>query len=204
MTTARRWHALLGLALAVAAASPAHAITRPAVPAKLEVGSGFRPYLRGHAVGTQNYTCTVNPTGPTGPPIGWAPYGPQATLFTDDDVQILTHYLSPNPDEEDTPRATWQHSRDSSTIWAKVVETSSDAAYVDADAIPWLLLEVTGWEPGPKNGRRLVRTRYVQRVNTIAGKAPATGCSEEADLGKRSLVPYETDYYFYARRGPAV
>ena len=202
MTTARRWQPLLlGLALAVAATSPADAIAPPAVPANLEVGPGYRVHLRGHAVGTQNYVCTTFPAGPSGPAIGWALFGPQATLFSDDAAQVMTHYLSPNPDEADLPRPTWQHSRDSSTVWAKVIETSSDPAYVAPDAVPWLKLQVTGWQRGPKGGRRLLRSAYVQRVNTVAGKAPASGCADEADIGKKALVAYETDYYFWTPIG---
>lgn len=202
MTTARRWQArMLGLALAVAATSPAAAITAPAVPANLEVGSGYRVLERGHALGTQNYYCTTFPSGPSGPPIGWAFYGPQATLYAGNGAQIATHFLAPNPDENDTLRAAWQHSRDSSTVFAKAIETSTDPAYVAPDAIPWLKLEVTGWERGPRNGRRLLRATYVQRVNTVGGKAPATGCEDAADIGKKALVPYETDYYFWTPVG---
>ena len=63
--------------------------------------------------------------------------------------QIITHFLSPNPDEGDLPRATWQHSRDTSRIWGNVVASSSDPSFVRRGAIPWLLLEVVGAEPGP-------------------------------------------------------
>ena len=194
----RRWLPLaLGFALTASATTSVAALTPPVVPPKLEVPSGHRLYLRGHAIGTQNYTCTVYPSGPSGPPIGWALYGPQANLYTDDRTQLATHFLSPNPDEGGTPRATWQHSRDTSATWAKLKESSDDASYVEPGAIAWFLLEVVGAEFGPRGGGRLAATRYVQRVNTSGGSAPATGCADEADLGKKKLVPYEADYYFY-------
>ena len=41
-----------------------------------------------------------------------------ATLFDAKGGQILTHFLSPNPSENATPRAAWQHSRDTSAVWA--------------------------------------------------------------------------------------
>ena len=91
----------------------AHDLTPPPVPYELEVPAGHRPFLLGHATGTQNYICL-----PSGSGFAWAFVGPQATLFNDDDRQITTHFLSPNPDEEGMARATWQHSRDTSTVWA--------------------------------------------------------------------------------------
>jgi hypothetical protein len=110
---------------------------------------------------------------------------------------MITHFLSPNPDQNGTPRATWQHSGDTSAVWAIAVKTSDDAAFVAPGAIPWLLLDVVGQEYGPTLGDKLVRTLHIQRVNTSGGKAPASGCSSSADLGKRSFVPYTADYVFY-------
>lgn len=207
MKASRRWSSFaLSSLLLAAAVAPASAATPPAVPPNLEIPSGHRLTLMAHAVGTQNYTCTIDRTDPNAPKIGWVLYGPQATLFTDGGSQVTTHYLSPNPDENGTPRATWHHSRDSSTVWAKAVETSADPAYVDPNAIPWLRLEVVGAEAGPKRGTRIAWTRYIQRVNTVGGKPPATGCATDADLGKKQLVPYEADYVFYRtiRNGPVV
>jgi len=198
MKSRRRWLRLvLGLVLGAPTATTAAALTPPAVPANLVVPDGYRAYLAGHAVGTQNYVCTTNPSGPTGPAIGWVLYGPQATLFSRDGVQLMTHFLSPNPEEGGTPRPTWLHSRDSSAVWARAVQPSSDPAYVAPDAIPWLLLEYAGVEVGPKRGKRLAHTSYLHRVNTEGGKAPASGCADEADIGKKALVPYEADYVFY-------
>ena len=47
----------------------------PALPAAL-VPEGATPYLRTHAVGTQNYVCVA-----TGSGLAWRFAGPQATLF---------------------------------------------------------------------------------------------------------------------------
>jgi len=186
----------------VPATSEAAGIPVPSVPAGLEVDGGYRPYLAGHARGTQNYVCSPSTSAPSG--VAWTLFGPQATLFTSGNRQITTHYLSPNPDEDGTPRATWHHSDDSSTVWAARVDGSTDPAYVHPDAIPWLLLEVVGAEDGPNGGGRLSETRYIQRINTAGGKAPATGCASAEHLGATRLVPYETDYVFYrgSRRVP--
>ncbi len=190
---------LTALAAAVVAMLPmaAHAfpIVPPPVPPILEVEAGQKPYLMTHAVGTQNYVCARSATDPN--TIVWTLFGPQATLFADRGRQLMTHFLSPNPDEANVARATWQHSDDSSAVWAVRVEGSTDPEYVDPNAIPWLLLRVVGNEPGPSGGRKLTETAFIHRVNTVAGKAPGTGCSTVDDLGKTVLIPYETDYIFY-------
>src|SRR5262245_55441150 len=72
----------------------------PPVPIDLEVPAGNTAYLIGHSYGTQNYSCLPTATG-----YAWTLYGPQATLFNDDNDQIITHFLSPNPEENGTPRA---------------------------------------------------------------------------------------------------
>jgi hypothetical protein len=74
--------------------------------------------------------------------------------FNDHDKQIITHFLSSNPDESGMASATWQHSRDTSTVWAMAIASSSDPNFVELGAIPWLLLQVVGTEPGPTGGER--------------------------------------------------
>ena len=157
------------------------------VPANLEVPDGNTPYLMAHAEGTQNYFCVPTSSGHT-----WTFFGPQATLFDDGGQQVTTHFLS--PDAGGTPRATWQHSGDTSTVWAAAIANSTDSSFVAPGAIPWLLLRVVGSE-GP--GGKLTETTYIQRVNTGGGIAPATGCKSAKDTGKKALVPYSTDYVFY-------
>ncbi len=178
----------------------AYGATPPAVPPGLEVPAGHRLFLVGHASGTQNFVCTS-----VGGAFVWAFFGPQATLFDDRDGQLTTHFLSANPDEEGEPRPTWQHSRDTSRVWAVPRETSSDPAYVEPGAIAWLLLAVVGTEAGPNGGRRLAETTFIQRINTSGGLPPTTGCAQPSDVGRRkALVPYTADYFFYkpARRAP--
>jgi hypothetical protein len=114
-------------------------------------------------------------------------------------TQIITHFLSPNPDEKGLPRATWQHSEDTSRVWGNAIASSSDPKFVKRGAIPWLLLEVVGSDPGPGGGALLTATAYIQRINTSGGVAPTTGCSEAANVGAKALVPYKTDYLFYKK-----
>ena len=170
----------------------AEGVQRPAVPVDLEVDAQSQPYLIGYADGTQNYGCL-----PLGKGVAWTLLGPQATLFDGSLDQEMTHYLSPNPQEAGIARATWRHSRDTSTVWAVAVATSVDAAYVAPGAIPWLKLEVRGAQYGPDGGSKLTPAKFIQRVNTAGGMAPATGCRHASDIGKRVFVPYTTDYVFY-------
>jgi hypothetical protein len=168
----------------------------PEVPDNLEVPGGNKPFLLGHASGTQNYVCLSSGAG-----FVWTFFGPQATLFNNRDRQITTHFLSANPDEAGAARATWQHSRDTSAVWAAAIAMSSDPAFVQPGAIPWLLLQVVGANDGPTGGQRLSKTTYIQRVNTSGGLAPTTGCSQLSDVGTRALVPYASDYVFYKATG---
>jgi len=194
----------LAMVFTVSLSQPAHAgrVTPPPVPTNLQVPAGNKAFLKGFAVGTQNYICLPcpNPITPAAmcPASGfaWVLFGPQATLF-DDDKQVITHFLSPNPIESGTLRATWQHSRDTSTVWGGRAVSSSDPDFVAPGAIPWLRLEVVGEQSGPTDGDRLTRTTFIQRLNTSGGVAPSMGCSQSTDVGARAFVPYTTDYFFY-------
>ena len=186
---------VLGLALTMALPHAAHAqsVTPPPVPATIQVPQGNQAFLIGHGDGTQNYVCSP---GKSVGQVVWTLFTPRATLFDDNDGQLTSHYFSPNPHEVNTPvRATWEDSQDTSTVWAKANAT----AIVDPDAIPWVLLEVVGREVGPTGGATLFGTSFIQRVKTVGGSAPATGCDTPEDLGAKAFVPYTADYVFYKK-----
>jgi hypothetical protein len=167
--------------LAQAGSAP---ITPPDVPPIIQVPAGNEPFRVAHAVGTQDYVCLST---------GWATaaYGPQATLFNQDNEQVLTHFLSAYPVGSASFFPTWQDSRDTSTVWANAVQ---DAKYTpDPTAIAWLLLKVVGQAVGPTGGEKMTITTYIQRVNTTGGLKPTISCKE----GDKYLVPYTADYYFY-------
>ncbi len=184
------------LVVAGGTAPIAHAgdVTPPAVPAALEVTDGSRPFLVVHAVGTQNQVCLPRTSGPG---LAWTFFGPQASLFDEGSRQLLTHFLSANPSEGGTARPTWQHSRDSSAVWAQPVASSSDPDFVAPGAVPWLLLRVVGTEDGPTGGDRVTETTFIQRVNTSGGVTPAGDCPA---VGAKLFVPYTADYVFYRAR----
>lgn len=176
-------------------------VAAPRVPDNLRVPEGNTAFLKGSATGTQNYICLPSPSGP-----GWKLQGPQATLFItirwfNGEVrqQITTHFLSPNPGEAGTPaRATWQSSLDTSSVWAKKIEESSDPNFVAQGAIPWLLLQETGTQRGPAGGSVMAKTTFIQRVNTAGGIMPTTSCT---DVETIQFVPYTADYVFYRADG---
>ena len=165
-------------------------------------------FLKGAATGTQNYVCTPSGTG-----FAWILFTPEATLFNNADKQTITHFFSPNPDPRDantdprvvatgTIRAAWQ-ARDTSTVWARLFppsQPSFDPDFVRPNSVPWLLLEKAGTQEGPTGGDLLTRTTFVQRVNTSGGNAPATGCAQASDIGKKAFVPYTADYFFFTDR----
>jgi hypothetical protein len=187
---------VLGLAVSLGAAMQAQTerIPRPAVPTNLEVSSDYKLFLKVHAVGTQNYICAPAATA-TG--LDWLFIGPQATLFNDSLQQIGTHFQSRNPIKANAIQATWQHSGDTSAVWATRRDGSMDPAYVAPGAIEWLLLDVSGQQLGPTAGNKLTPSLLIQRVNTAGGVKPPSSECTAATLNSRKLVSYEADYYFY-------
>jgi hypothetical protein len=143
---ARKTTALIvTLAIAVnGSAQTADRITPPDVPVDIQVAASYKLFFKAHAVGTQNFVCAPTPTLSG---FEWLFVGPQATGFDADVQQVLTHFQSRNPQWNNDLHAIWQHSRDSSVVWAKKLAGSTDPNYVAPDAIEWLLLEVTGSDP---------------------------------------------------------
>jgi hypothetical protein len=163
----RRMMCLVALAVAFTVSRPPahadHAIPPP-VPPNIQVPAGNKAFLEGDAIGTQDYICLPCPNAttpaemcPDASGFAWTFFGPQATLFNEHEKQIITHFLSPNPFESGIPRATWQHSRDTSTVWGTAIASSSDLAFVAPGAIPgscWRWLEPKTDQPAATSCRR--------------------------------------------------
>lgn len=164
-----------GTAVQAADASPAP----PAVPPTIAVETGHKPFLVGHAVGVQIYTCRVVPDG-----FAWSPATPRADLYDDHGNVIVTHFGGPS----------WQ-AKDGSTVVASRV----DGVTVDPTAIPWLRLSAASVSAGP-DGDRFAGTSYIQRVATVGGLPPAAGECTAATAGTREEVPYSADYRFWKGR----
>ena len=178
-------------------------IPSPATPEKITPPAGTSAFLLGHGVGTQGYVCLPTSTGNS-----WTVNNarPEATLFANifgAPVQIITHFLSPveNPNDigPKPPRfgdVTWQSSFDSSRVWAQKknsIPAGSDMSCPNAGSIDCLLLEVIGSDEGPAGGKSLIKTTFIQRLNTSGGSAPTTSCA----VGQQALVQYRADYYFF-------
>jgi hypothetical protein len=120
----------LAVAFTVSRPGLAHAerVTPPPVPEGLEVPAGNRAYLVGHAVGSQDYVCLPSASG-----FAWTLFTPQATLFGQRGRQLITHFFSPNPFEGGTIRPAWQHSRDTSTVWARPRRAVQDHLHPPAE-----------------------------------------------------------------------
>ena len=169
------------------------ALAQGAVPAGIEVPTGHAPFLAAHAEGTQNYVCVLGPSG-----FGFQFQTPVATLADDDLTQVATHFLSPNPVEDGAARATWQHSTDTSRVWATTIASSTDAAFVAPGAIPWLLLKVVGQQDGPSWRHDVVWRHSSSTASTPrAGRRRQRVARPRRTSAARRSIPYEADYVFY-------
>jgi hypothetical protein len=175
---------LAGLVAAVAAGSgvqPALAAPAPpAVPPVIAVEAGHKPFLVGHAVGVQIYTCRIVPDG-----FAWSPATPRADLYDDHGNVIVTHFGGPS----------WQ-ARDGSTV----VGSRVDGVTVDPTAIPWLLLKRASATAGP-DGDRLYGTTFIQRIATTGGLPPAAADCDATSAGTARAIPYTADYVFWKALG---
>jgi uncharacterized protein DUF3455 len=187
------------LAFTIALPSSAHAqtATPPNVPENIQVPQGNEIFRVGHGVGFQNYVCT--PSSPALGHVAYVLFTPQATLF-DAGEQLTSHFFSPNPFEGGTVRATWQDSVDSSRVWARANASSVDPKFVAPGAVAWVLLQTVGTDQGPTGGSTLAATTFIQRVNTVGGVPPSTGCDSITDAGAKAFMPYTADYIFYRRQ----
>jgi len=151
----------------------------PEVPVDIQVPSGHKVFLVGHAEGVQIYSCTV-----TGGAYSWTPVAPRANLYGDNGKLIATHFAGPK----------WQASDGS------LVAAVRDAPPVtmDGTAIPWLRLVAASTSVGD-DGDRLTHTAYIQRVATTGGLAPAAGTCNAATAGDVEEIPYTADYYFWKK-----
>jgi hypothetical protein len=125
-------------------------------------------------VGFQIYACTATATGG----FAFTFVTPQANLLNDAGRLVGTHFSGP----------TWQ-GNDGSAVVAAV----ASRANVDPTAIPWLLLDVVS-----QNGidGRFGDVTSIQRLSTVGGVAPASGC-DAAHIGSIASVPYSAQYVFY-------
>ena len=147
----------------------------PEVPSLLEVGEGFEVSFHAYAEGVQVYVSTQTAPGV----YGWVLKEPIATLYSNaaHTGVVGTHYAGP----------TWE-----SNSGSTVIGTRLESVTVDPTAIAWLKLgAVTESGPGIFDN-----TTHIQRINTVGGKAPATGANA-SNVGEEIQIAYTAEYYFY-------
>jgi len=136
------------------------------------------------AEGVQIYRCTLNATSGT---ASWVFDSPDALLNSnndwddDGDLRIQGHHFA---------GPSWEYKDRSVVVGTKVA-----AATVDATAIPWLLLTAAS-----HSGIGLfTEVTSIQRLDTVGGNAPATGC-DTTTVGAAVRVPYTATYFMYKTR----
>jgi len=149
------------------------------VPDKLKPGANESLAMIVPAKGVQIYECRASKDPAGG--YEWAFVAPEADLFDAGGKKIGRHYAGPH----------WE-ANDGSKIVGAVKERADAPA---AAAILWLLL--TAKSVGPAGSFSKVTS--VQRVNTVGGVAPKTGCSQAA-VGTPARINYTADYYFFTTR----
>ena len=142
------------------------------VPDKLKPGANESLAMIVAAKGVQIYECRATKDPSKG--YEWAFVAPEADLFDARGNRVGRHYGGPH----------WE-STDGSRILGTVKERA-DAPM--ADAIPWLLLSAKS--VGPEGSFSKVIS--IQRLNTVSGVAPTTGCSQAAAESRRGSITRRT------------
>jgi hypothetical protein len=171
----KRIPGLIACALAVTGCASAPTFE---VPASLRPAAGETLARTVPARGVQIYECRARKDGAGSE---WAFVAPDAELFDTAQRPIGHHGAGPY----------WQASDGSRVVGTLQARA---AAPVPA-AIPWLLL--TTKSTGTAGAFSAVTS--IQRVNTVGGTAPASGC-DDARRGATARVPYRADYLFFTAR----
>jgi hypothetical protein len=147
-----------------------------AIPATIKVPNGEQLLLKASAKGSQIYIC--KPKSESLEQYEWTLKAPDAVLLDEQGQDLGKHYAGP----------TWE-AKDGSKVLGKL---KSKVNAPQDDAIPWLLLEAQSHE-----GNGLFRqVNWVQRINTVGGKAPVQGCDKSSE-NREISVNYTADYLFY-------
>jgi hypothetical protein len=165
-------HAIRRAAAACLALAPCLALA-----SAIDVPPGNERELSLNARGVQIYHCQMDASGS----YAWAFTAPEATLFDREGEIVATHFAGP----------TWQSTADGSKI--KGTRIASEPS-LSLGAIPQLLLSATVLAPGKTFGH----VTFIQRVKTVGGSAPASGCDANAS-GAEVRVPYTATYRFYQK-----
>jgi hypothetical protein len=151
-------------------------ITAPSVPNNLKPPQTEKVAFALSAKGVQIYRCSVKENDPT--KFAWVLKAPEAELFDQAKTKVGKHYGGP----------TWE-SNDGSKIQGEV---KARKEVIGTKAIPWLLLAAKK----PEGKGLFSPIKSIQRLNTLGGSAPETGC-DRTQFNTEIRVPYTAQYYFY-------
>jgi Protein of unknown function (DUF3455) len=155
-------------------ATTSDALRAPVLPSPtLAVPAGNRAAFAFDAIGVQIYACSKTATG-----FGWVFQAPEATLYKDNGKATGSHYVGP----------TWEFKDGSKVVGAKVAGFTADPT-----AIPELLLKAVSHD----GDGRMSGVTYIQRLDTVGGLAPASGCDASTPPGTTARVDYTATYFFY-------
>ncbi|WP_392482289.1 DUF3455 domain-containing protein [Nostoc sp. C110] len=146
------------------------------IPDSIKVPNGEQLLLKASAKGSQIYICKPKSESPE--QYEWTLKAPDAVLLDEQGQNLGKHYAGP----------TWE-AKDGSKVVGKL---KSKVNAPQDDAIPWLLLEAQSHE-----GNGIFRqVNWIQRINTVGGKAPVQGCDKSSE-NREISVNYTADYLFY-------
>lgn len=174
------WAALgssLGSSVLAQSSTPAPGSTA-ALPSEIQAPADQQLLLTVRAEGDQIYVCQAATDAPN--QFEWTLKAPEALLYDERGQEIGHHYGGPSWELQDGSKIVGQ-------LYSRV-----DAP--QPNAIPWLLLQVKSHE----GEGMLSSVNWIQRVNTVGGKAPQTGCNA-ANQNQEIRVNYAADYYFLGR-----
>lgn len=154
------------------------------IPLSIRVPVNSRLIWHTYAKGVQVYVCAQDPKDSTR--YIWTFKEPRANLYADSNYHQLVgrHYF----DEGRSP--TWETADGSKVIGIKVRQANSP----DSAAIPWLLLQATV----SSGTGTLSSTKFIQRIHTNGGKAPAAG--DRQNKGQSLEMAYTAEYIFYSEK----
>src|ERR1700754_4366645 len=140
-----------------------------------------KPYTFTTATGVQVYMCEYDGSHH----LSWLFKNPQATLYDTVGRAVFQHEAGPS----------WQANDGSRIVGHPIAQMAS----ASAGGIPQLLLETTsddknGNSSNSGGGGELSGVRYVQRLNTVGGGAPAQMCTTEHQI---AYSPYFANYVFW-------
>ena len=170
---------LLTLLLIAGCANAQQVATPVSVPDNIKAGADESLAMIVAARGVQIYECRA--VKDSAGNYEWTFVAPEAELSDRRGARIGRHYAGPH----------WE-----SADGSKIVGTVKARADAPADdAIPWLLM--TAKSVGTEGSFSKVTS--VQRVSTVGGAAPKTGCSQTT-AGTSARINYTADYYFFTRK----